>query len=494
MNHPSSPKDQDIQKILRDLGSLQAEYPPDLLSARREAFLNQVALRKKSEVEEELSPADQKVIDILDRLKAADGNYPSNLLVARRSAFVSQVARRKRAGGWQTLLTAIQNQFAFHVAVPQNSTLTWLRTSLIVAGLFLAAFVGFLSYANRTPTTAEIPVERGMVQSGRILTTDTRETSIICKPGYLPPLCLAGEFKKTQDLTFQGNGTARPAVAKDTMPGYGRIHQAANINDGMYGPGSTWISRSQDSWIKIDLGRATAINTVEFGRDRLGKYNDRSPGQFVISVALYDDIYADGNSSNDDEEYQQVFSSEQTGFNGTISGSETVTAQFDPHMARYIKITFEKAGTAIDEVEAFMIQPPAPDNNATRPPDEGNRPDNTSTPVVPTNTSRPADTATFVPTNTPPPTDTATPLPTNTPTLTETTTPPPTSTPLPTRTATLVPTNTSLPPDTATPVPTDPPPPTESAIPVPTGLLFSAEWPPGLNGRIVPTRNPFFEP
>jgi hypothetical protein len=480
MNHPSSPKDQDIQKILRDMGLLQAEYPPDLLSARRKAFLNQIALLKKSEVKEELSPADQKVIDILTRLKAADGKYPSNLLAARRSAIVNQVASRKQASRWRTLLTAIQNQIAFHITVPQNSTVMWLRTSLVVAGLFLAAFVGFLSYANRTPTTAEVPVERGMVQSGRILTTDGRETSIICKPGYQPPLCLAGEFKKTQDLTFHGNGTARPAVAKDTMPGYGRIHQAANLNDGMYGPGSAWISRSPDSWVKIDLGRATAINTVEFGRDRLGKYNDRSPGQFVISVALYDDIYADGNSSNDDQEYQQVFSSEQTGFNGTISGPETVIAQFDLKVARYIKISFEKAGTAIDEVEVFMIQPPAPDNHATRPPEDDDRPSIISTSFVPTNTPRPADTATIVPTNTPLPTDTVTPLPTNTPTSTDTATPPPTSTPLP--------------PDTATPLPTGTPPPTGSPVPVPTDLLFLTEWPPGPDDRIRPTRNPFFEP
>ena len=153
---------------------------------------------------------------------------------------------------------------------------------------------------------------------------------------------------------------ARPAVAKDTIPGYSDIHRASYINDGLYGAGASWISNSAYSWIKIDFGKTTpTINTITFGQDRLGNYNDRDPGQFVIAVALHDDVYADGNSSNDFFEYTKVYDLKKAGFDGVVSGSETIQANFVPTEARYVKITFENPGTAIDEVEAFMVQPPS---------------------------------------------------------------------------------------------------------------------------------------
>ena len=104
------------------------------------------------------------------------------------------------------------------------------------------------------------------------------------------------------------------------------------LNDGLYGPGASWISNSAYSWIKIDLGKSTTINTVAFGRDRLGNFNDRDPGSFVIAVALSDNVYADGNSSNDYVEYTEVYDSEQVGFNGIVSGSETIQA----HLNRWL--------------------------------------------------------------------------------------------------------------------------------------------------------------
>jgi hypothetical protein len=283
--------------------------------------------------------------------------------------------------------------------------------------------------------------------------TGTGEVAqVICKPGYLPPLCLAQEFDQSQDLTFPGNGSARPAVAKDTIPGHSRVHKAAYVNDGLYGPGASWISNSAYSWIKIDLGDVRTINTVTFGRDRLGNLNDGDPGQFVIAVAVQDDVYADGNSHNDFVEYTQVYNSEEAGFDGIISGPETIEARFDPAQARFVKITFENAGTAVDEIEAFMIQPFGFANGPTQ------RPRDTLVPPsftpIPTNTLVPSRTPTLIPTNTF--------VPTRTPTLI------PTNTPFPTNTD--VPTDTPEPPtDTPEPPPTDTPePPTDTPEPPPT--------------------------
>ena len=229
---------------------------------------------------------------------------------------------------------------------------------------FAAALLG-----NGRQAASPSHVESGDWQPSQVaMGTSTDEVEkVFCKPGYKPPLCLAKEFDNSQNLTYAGNGVARPAVAKDTLPGYDGIHKAANLNDGLYGPGASWISNSAYSWIKLDLGKPTTINTVTFGKDRLGNLNDGDPGQFVIAVAISDNVYADGNSSNDYVEYAQVYDLKQMGFNGVISGAETIKASFKPVRARFIKITFANRGTAVDEIEVFMAQPLDVVNRPTRP-------------------------------------------------------------------------------------------------------------------------------
>jgi hypothetical protein len=345
---------------------------------------------------------------------------------------------------------------------PSAPTMKLMRSSLVLAGLLVAALVGSLLYGNQGGKLFSPPLAQSNTSPVAVAATVTAESAeVICKPGYLPPLCLAKEFDKTQDLTYQGNGLARPAVAKDTIPGYNTIHKASYANDGLYGAGSSWVSNSAYSWIKIDLGKPTTINTITFGRDRLGNFKDRSPGQFVIAVALSDNVYADGNSNNDFTEYTKVYDSKKAGFDGVVSGSETIQANFLPTRARFVKITFEKAGTAIDEVEAFMVQPPSLVYIPTQKPrDNQSRPTWTPVPtdtLVPTNTPLPTSTDTPLPTNTPVPTDT--PVPTNTPVPTDTSVPP-TNTQVPPADTSVPPTDTSVPPaDTAMPAiaPTDTP-------------------------------------
>lgn len=428
---------------LESLKSVRTEYPPELLAARRTDFVNHIRQYGKAETAEELFPS-QEMIKLFKSIKSAEAEYPSNLMAARRAAFKRQIALGGRLSILEALRTSIRGLFPDQRKTLSMPTMNRMRASLVVIVLMLAAFIGSLFRSPVQPQYSASP-EGEVSQPGPIsVATNTIEVAqVICKPGYLPPLCLAKEFDKSQDLTFQGNGSARPAVAKDTLPGYSGVHKPAYVNDGLYGPGASWISNSAYSWIKIDLGKTTTINTVEFGRDRLGNFNDRDPGQFVIAVALNDNIYADGNSSNDYVEYTEIYNSDQMGFDGVVSGSETVRAQFGPVMARFVKIIFTNPGTAVDEVEVFMVQPSGVDNYATRKPKEDG-PGIPST-AIPTSTSVPTKTATPVPTDTPvPPTatpvpPTATPIPTNTPEPTDTPIPPPTSTPLPPPTSTSVP-------------------------------------------------------
>jgi hypothetical protein len=449
-----------VMQVLENLKTAPAEYPTELLAARRAAFINQIEQHNTVEVAEELPVQSGVLISVLERLKSIEIEYPLKLWINRRAAFLAQISRES-VSILDALRSALQKIFE-QVKNPSAPTMKLMRSSLVLAGLLVAALVGSLLYGNQGGKLFSPSLAQSNTSPAAVAATVTAESAeVICKPGYLPPLCLAKEFDKTQDLTYQGNGLARPAVAKDTIPGYNNIHKASYANDGLYGAGSSWVSNSAYSWIKIDLGKPTTINTITFGRDRLGNFKDRSPGQFVIAVALSDNIYADGNSNNDFTEYTKVYDSKKAGFDGVVSGSETIQASFLPTRARFVKITFEKAGTAIDEVEAFMVQPPSLVYIPTQKPrDNQSRPTWTPVPtdtMLPTNTPLPTSTNTPLPTNTPVPTDT--PLPTNTPVPTDTSVPP-TNTQVPPTDTSVPPTDTSLPPaDTAMPAiaPTDTP-------------------------------------
>lgn len=177
------------------------------------------------------------------------------------------------------------------------------------------------------------------------------------------PFCSYEPYDTTGDLAYSGNGFAQSAVAKetlsDTQPAFAPIHEAAYANDGSYGNASSWIDSFYQvndgisTWLKIDLGRTASIDQLTFGRDRLGGYDDRDPGQFTIEVALSDNIYANGNDNNDAIEYTQIVDSSLLGFSGVINGPETIQASFDPVLARYVKLTFSHDYAAIDEVQIF---------------------------------------------------------------------------------------------------------------------------------------------
>ena len=183
----------------------------------------------------------------------------------------------------------------------------------------------------------------------------------IYKSGYPANQAAYRPFDTSYNLAYQGNGFAQAAVAKDTIAGYPDIHQSQYANDGYYGNGTSWIGSSANSWLKIDLGQEALIDSIVLGRDRLGYYDDRDPGQFIISAALSDNIYANGDDSLDSTEYVVIYDSSSDSYSGLISGSDSLSVNFSvPVSAQYIKITFTNSGAAIDEIEVFGTAIPSP--------------------------------------------------------------------------------------------------------------------------------------
>ncbi|MBS0659565.1 MAG: HYR domain-containing protein [Verrucomicrobia bacterium] len=64
-------------------------------------------------------------------------------------------------------------------------------------------------------------------------------------------------------------------------------HAIAQINDGLYGNGKSWIGGSSDTFVGIDLGQRRVIDRVAFGRDNADSdvqytYRDRTAGTYIL--------------------------------------------------------------------------------------------------------------------------------------------------------------------------------------------------------------------
>ncbi len=77
--------------------------------------------------------------------------------------------------------------------------------------------------------------------------------------------------------------------ASSAYPG-ADIHRVEHLNDGRIGNGRSWISAQQgQGWAQVELPAATKIDRVVWGRDREGKFRDRTPLCYSVEVATEPD-------------------------------------------------------------------------------------------------------------------------------------------------------------------------------------------------------------
>jgi len=74
-------------------------------------------------------------------------------------------------------------------------------------------------------------------------------------------------------------------LASSTYPG-SPIHRLEHVNDGRVGNGRSWISAVPGKgWVQVDWPDLVAIDRVVWGRDREGRFRDRTPSRYYIKVA-----------------------------------------------------------------------------------------------------------------------------------------------------------------------------------------------------------------
>ena len=419
-----SQEDQDIFNLLEELKSVHADYPTELLARRRAAFLEELGRLEKPSAEDSRLLDEEAIIGVLEGLRHVRVNYPPLLLVKRRAIFIDQLEKHRKSDWMEIITSTIQNGFVSIKAATQSMTSDFYR-SFILVSLLTAVFAGIMIFGKDSRFTAFSGThlaERDISQPIQVIPTGSagiKKTT--CAPDSASAPCLAHGFTESLDQT-------------------------------------SWVSRTANSWIKIDIGRIAGINKVELDRN----YSDGSTGDFTISVA------------QSDGQYQEVYDSESDNLAQPVVGMETVQISFEPVLARYVKVTIDDPGIVISEVRAFSVNIPPTLNQRDEDTDGLSlQTMNASSTPVPTDTRWPTDTP--VPTSTPAPTDTPmatdTQWPTNTPVPTST--PAPTETPMPTDTQ--WPTDTPVP--TSTPAPTDTPVPTDTRWPTDTPVLNSTPMP-----------------
>jgi mono/diheme cytochrome c family protein len=65
------------------------------------------------------------------------------------------------------------------------------------------------------------------------------------------------------------------------------IHQLKHVNDGLYGNDHSWISNQLGGgWVQLELPEVMPVDRVVWGRDRLGKFDDRLPVRYELSTSV----------------------------------------------------------------------------------------------------------------------------------------------------------------------------------------------------------------
>ena len=145
-------------------------------------------------------------------------------------------------------------------------------------------------------------------------------------------------------------GTSGTAFAKDLIAGgaFAPTHTIANVNNGTFGNGSSWIGDSAPSYVGVGFGSTQSIASFAFGRDNTGAFGDRAAGTYTIEY------------TNDANPVANHASPIWTNLGTvTISGGQGINAALrhrynvnTPVSATGIRlVTF--GGAAVDELEIF---------------------------------------------------------------------------------------------------------------------------------------------
>ena len=126
------------------------------------------------------------------------------------------------------------------------------------------------------------------------------------------------------------------ATASSNLPGY-PIHQIKHLNDGVFGNSNSWISNeSGKGWAQIELPEPSLITSIEWSRDRQGKYTDRVATGYRFEISLDGQQWQVVASSDDRVPFQSpVKIALQYRFDGVPASERELAEQKLLHLQAY---------------------------------------------------------------------------------------------------------------------------------------------------------------
>ncbi|WP_435017210.1 PSD1 and planctomycete cytochrome C domain-containing protein [Tundrisphaera sp. TA3] len=138
-----------------------------------------------------------------------------------------------------------------------------------------------LATPSRPPVSPRRNVERFEPARARAVRFTTRATNNGIEPCIDElEVWTAGPTPRNVALAASGG---KP-LASSTYPG-SDIHRLEHANDGRVGNGRSWISAvNGQGWLQVEWPEAESVDRVVWGRDREGKYQDRTPTDYLVEL------------------------------------------------------------------------------------------------------------------------------------------------------------------------------------------------------------------
>ena len=116
-------------------------------------------------------------------------------------------------------------------------------------------------------------------------------------------------FNGDQNVALASSGAKASSSGDFVHP----LHKLVHINDGRHGNDHSWISsKSVGGWIQIELAQLQSIDSVQWGRDRTGRFGDRLATDYRIEASVDGSSWTLLCSSNDRQPFSQEKPKEPT--------------------------------------------------------------------------------------------------------------------------------------------------------------------------------------
>ena len=132
---------------------------------------------------------------------------------------------------------------------------------------------------TRPAVTPQLNTDRITPVSARRLRFTTLDTNL-----FEPCIDELEVFDTTGHNVALATAGTRPSASGNLVTA--GVHELEHVNDGQYGNGRSWMAATRNGdWVMLEFKEPVTIERIVWGRDRTGKFKDRTPTAYRIEVS-----------------------------------------------------------------------------------------------------------------------------------------------------------------------------------------------------------------